>query len=374
LTLSELIADFRAKVEPIIGETGLSDPRENIADPLVQAVIHPLGGLAELWQRLEKFQDGFDIRTADCDCLEWAASLVGETKRTNQPTRASIVFTGSDGTVIPANTEFQDGYAGSWNTESAIMIRNGFGFGVARSAVGNFEIAEGELSLTTPIAGVALATNIGIIEQGYLTESCEQFRGRLLSQEKSIETEYGVLNQLKSITTKAWFINDAPDCISPVSNSGFVVIGGNDNEIAETIRQYAPMNYTRLAGGVQIDFNCEPVRFIRPCPVGVQVQYWGDSVSDDDFIAAICDGGLKAIQSINCVQHARFRLVPAYRSNASCTDEPDTGTGCDGSVSLINDDCPCASDCPSGGYGNCPTLESWQYPVFVSAELMGERC
>lgn len=285
MSLATLLDDFRAKVEPIIGITGLSNPSENIADPLVQVVIHALGGQAELERRLDLWSDRFDVRTAACNDLYLAAALVGEYPRSNQPSRVEIIFTGSTQTV-PANASFRDQYLGVWTLESPVNISGGIGFGIARSAIGDFSVMPGELQLVSQIAGVNIATSGMMASIGSVTESCEQFRARLLSgNRRRIETDSGVLSKLLDVADSAKIINDAPECISPYSRTGFVVRGGDDSDIATIIRQYAPLNYARLAGNVSVNVAaCETVRFIRPCPVGLEINYWGKTVADSDFI------------------------------------------------------------------------------------------
>lgn len=181
-TLPDLIQEFRDKVEPAIGVTGLSNPSENISDPLVQIVMHHLGGLAELHKSLDDWKNGFDIRYVDCECLDTRAALMGEVRRTNQPTKVQIAFCGTNGTVIPANTEFTDSLTTVWRLDSAVTIQDGIGFGVASSPNGNYTPSEHELDIQSDIEGVSKAANGAILQEGYIEESCEQFRTRLLGQ------------------------------------------------------------------------------------------------------------------------------------------------------------------------------------------------
>ena len=47
---------------------------------------------------------------------------------------------------------------------------------------------------------------------------------------------------------------------------------------------------------------------------------------------------------------------------------------CFGSVSLISDDCHCTGTLVDQPVSDCIDIESWQYPVFVSATYNGESC
>lgn len=380
MSLASLLADFRAKVEPVIGVTGLSNPSENIADPLVQIVMHALGGQAELEKRLTTFIAGFDIRTADCTQLIQAANLIGEQPRTAIPSKVEIILVGASGTLVPANTVFKDNYLGSWTLENPVTLSNGIGFGVAKSAVGSYQVAAGELSLAASIAGIQLATSGQMLSVGGTIESCEQFRARLLSGKNYLpDTDEGILQKLRSIATKAKLITDIPDCITPYDKVGFVVVGGSDQLVAETIRNYAPYNYSRLAGNTSVLIDCDTVRFIRPCPVGLQLQYWASSeVEDDVFANAICQldtvtaAGLVAL--IPCLVHVKFRAIPARP--AGTNTEPEQATGCNGvGISLISSDCPCSdTSALSAEFSECINLAPWQMPAFISAEYKGTTC
>ena len=380
MSLEALLADFRAKVEPIIGVTGLSNPAENIADPLVQIVMHALGGQAELEKRLTAFTAGFDVRTADCVQLEQAASLIGEARRTAIPSTVEIIFVGASGTLIPANTAFKDNYLGVWRLENPVTLINGLGFGVAKSTVGAYQVEAGELALASAIAGIQIATSGQMLSLGGAIETCEQFRARLLAGRSYLpDTEEGILEQLSKVATKVKLIHDAPDCIAPYSKTGFVVVGGSDQVIAETLQRYAPYNYTRLAGNTSITLGCETVRFIRPCPVGLQLHYWATTeVEDDVFANSICrldtitSAGLVAL--IPCLKHVKFRAIPSRPEGTNT--EPEQATGCNGvSVSLIAADCPCAdTSVLSSEFSECITLQAWQAPAFISAEYRGQTC
>lgn len=380
MSLEALVADFRTKVEPIIGVTGLSNPSENIADPLVQIVMHALGGQAELEKRLTEFTAGFDVRTADCNQLEQAAALIGETRRTAIPSKVEIIFVGASGTLVPANITFKDSYLGVWTLENPVTLTNGLGFGVAKSAVGMYEVEAGELALAAPIAGIQLATSGQMLSIGGSVETCEQFRARLLAGKSYLpDTEEGILEQLSKVATKVKLIHDAPDCIAPYSKTGFVVVGGSDQVIAGTLQHYAPYNYTRLAGNTSVTIGCEVVRFIRPCPVGLQLQYWASAEVDDDVFAnAICQldtitsAGLVAL--IPCLKHVKFRAIPSHPEGVNA--EPEQATGCNGvSISLITADCPCSdTSALSSEFSECLNLQAWQSPAFISAEYKGQTC
>ena len=379
MSVIDKIAELESKIAPVLGATGLSDPANNIADPLVQIAAHAMGGQQAIEDKLTQFISGFDLSTASCDCLDIYAAYIGESKRANKPSIVSIIASGVEGSVIPKGLLLADNLGNDWTTTDAITISGGIGSGYAESPVGDYLVQPHELYANS-IAGINAVTSGMMIESGYTIESCEQFRARLSSKtNKSPNTENGIIEKLNSIATSAKFIPDAPECISPYSRSAFVVEGGSDLEVAGLIAQYAPLNYTALAGDVSATvYDCETVRFMRPCYVGIQVQYWGTGEVDDSaFIAAMCGAqtvSALSFSGIDCVNGIMIRPIYPIGSGIDC-DQPDTATTCDGSpVLLVSDDCHCTGTECATDFVSCLSLENWQAPAFVDAVYMGESC
>lgn len=379
MSVIDKITDLESKIAPILGATCLSDPANNIADPLVQIAAHAMGGQQAIEDKLAQFISGFDLSTASCECLDIYAAYIGESKRANKASTTSVIASGAEGSIIPKGTKLVDNLGNDWTITSAITISGGIGSGHAESPVGDYLVQPHELSGGFP-AGISAITSGVMIESGYAIESCEQFRARLSGKaNKSPNTESGIIEKLKSIATSAKFIPDAPECTSPYSRSAFVVEGGSDLEVAGLIAQYAPLNYTTLAGDVSATvYDCETVRFMRPCYVGIQIEYWGSkAVDDSEFIAALCGNqevSALSFAGIGCVKGAMIRPIYPIASDVTCT-QPDAATACDGSiVSLVSDSCHCTgTDCATD-FVSCLSLENWQSPAFVDAAYMGESC
>lgn len=375
MTLNDYIIDADSKLSVILGgSTALVDPNTHLPDPLEQILLIALAGQVSVEKAIVDKFGSFDIRVVDCECLDIVAARTGDFRRTNKQTKVGIVITGSNGTVLPANSGFNDSYGNSWYLESKITIVEGIGFGTALSSLaGEYSVAPNDLYLTTSVDGVTKATNSNIIELGYTTESCEQFRSRLINKKPcALETEATVINELLKEADFAKFISDYPDCDSNCLTSGFVVRGGDNNTIASIIRQYAPLNYMRLAGNVEINFPfCETVKFIRPCGVGIQIEYKSDDIIDDsEFESIICqeNGSLYAKMFNDLpIDAIRFRTVRATPASLACDDITEVSS-CGETVSLISEDCPCSQDsCNDTAYKGCAELESWEYPLFISA-------
>lgn len=384
-TLDQLLIDAENKLSTILGgATTLSNPSENSNDPLVQIMLTSLAGQVKLDEKIINRLYDIDIRTIDCECLNIIANLIGEFKRTNKKTTIGLIIIGTTGSILPANSQFKDSMGNIWYNELPITIENKIAFGKAVSTTYNsFNIENNDLYLTTPIEGISIATNTFILEQGYSEETCEQFRNRLLTKSlKSFETEDTIIYELLKHADFAKFISDYPDCNNldnPCLKSGFVIRGGDDTTIANIIRNYAPLNYVTLGGNVNINYGCETIKFIRPCPVGIMIKYTGaKQLSNSEFESIICklNDSVYAnnFASLECIKSLSFRTIRQFPESLNC-DDPNTATSCNETISFLSTTCPCAlTECNPKEYKSCAILKSWEYPVFISSEYIGEYC
>ena len=155
-TLNNLLIDAESKLSVLLGgTTTLSNPSENSNDPLVQIMLTALAGQVKLDEKILNRLYQLDIRTIDCECLEIIASLVGEFKRTNKKTIAGLVVTGTNGTSIPANTQFKDNLGNIWFNEIEIIVENKIAFGkVVSTTFNNLNLSNNELYLVYTIEGI----------------------------------------------------------------------------------------------------------------------------------------------------------------------------------------------------------------------------
>ena len=383
MTLDQLFANAESKISTILGgTTTLSNPSENWPDPLVQTIGVALAGQQLIDEKINNVFNYYNIANANCACLDTIASLVGEYKRTNKSSKVGVVITGVDGYILPQNTTFLDDLGRSWKTDSKIIINSSVGIGTASSMTyGEFLVDSGKLYLQSPIAEVNIATNTQMLEYGYILESCEQFRNRLLNKfTNAPETELTVLNRLGNEANFVKFISDYPDCNGSCTGSGFVIRGGDDTVLANIIKDYAPLNYMRLVGNTIINLpNCEYVKIIRPCPVGIEINYYAtNEIANSEFESAICNSNTsltnKTFNSIDCLNGITFKTIRATNKTLGC-DTPDQLSGCGETITLADLECPCVSDtCNDGIFRNCANLESWEYPIFIGANYLGVDC
>ena len=382
MSLNQYIIDTEAQLNSLFGgATTLSNVNEHIDDPFTQSIVVPLAGLVEIEKKIASKFENFDIREVDCSCLDIVASMVGYTRRTNKKTTVQMFITGSNGTEVPTFTLLTDDNNQTWQTDYIAQIDCGVGFTTASSVSnGYFPIKNGELKLITSIDGVDKITNGVVLEQGYLEESCEQFRNRILSNDSCIpETEDNVINQLLTVATHAKFVNDYPDCNSDgCVGRGFVVRGGSDFEIASIIRRYAPINYASLIGNISQTIDCEQINFIRPCPVGLDIEYTAiEEVNPADIVNIVCslNNSLKIndFKDIPCMTGIKFktRHVGCYSG---------TIDSCDTTINMDDyNDCPCNYASTDGclidaEFKPCVNLKSWEYPVVASITYLEDGC
>lgn len=382
MALSELLVDFESKLSGILGgATTLSNPSEHFDDPLVQVVLPLLAGQAEIDKKIDEKFNNFNIKEVSCDCLEVVASLAGYYRRNNKVTTVGIVIVGSNNTIVPTGTVLKDNLDQSWTTDYNVTIDCGIGFTTAHSmSFGYFPLLQGELVSDVDIPGVSKITNGFIIENGYVSETCEQFRSRILSGGDCVlESEENVFSKLLSVAKHAKVVNDYPLC-DPAAPEGckgraFVVRGGNDTLVAEIIRKYAPVNYASLVGNTTVVIDCEPVKIARPCPVGIEIEYTAtEEIDDSAFQDIICQLNeslyLSNFSDLKCLTSIKFKT-----RHVGC-DIPASLNSCDETYNTAELTCPCPiEDCTvDDEFKNCAILKSWEIPIFISATYLGVDC
>ena len=381
MSVSTIIADLEAKLAALYGQpTTLSDLPNNASDILVQIALHYAGGLDNLSNAITDLKTKLDIRYTPCECIDAVAANFGYVRdATGSTTQYAISFTGIDGTVINSGTSFTDNLGVVWTLVDDLTISNNFAFGIVESPVGSYTVSSGELVINAPYAGVTFYQNGMLLREGHVLQTCEQFRDSILNPSSVGDNETDLIAALNAISNSASLVTDLPDCFLDGCSSGMgiVVNGGDDQAIADIIRTLSEFNYANLVGNTSVAFGCESINFIRPYPVGVQIQYWGpEDVPDQDFIDLICEAGNVNIETftngIPCLDGAILNLI---RSSEDCEFATE-GFGCDGeTINLFSDsDDICGANCRETGFSACQELLNIEYPVFVSAERMGDRC
>lgn len=381
MSVSTHIAALEAKLAALYGQpTVLSDLPNNSSDILAQLALHYAGALSLTEDAITNLKTKLDIRTTPCECIDAVAANLGHVRdTTGSSAQYAISFTGIDGTVINAGTPFTDNIGLIWTLVDSLTISNNFAFGKVESPIGNYVLNDGELVINSPYAGVNFYQSGMLLRSGHVSQTCEQFRESILNPSNVGDNPTDLITELNAISNGASIATDLPDCLLDGCGSGIgiVVNGGDDQEIADLIRTLSPFNYTRLLGNTSVEYACEEIKFIRPYPVGIRIQYWAANViPDQDFIDLICENNTATAEifmsNIQCLDGIVLNLSRAS-SEADCT-VPKQGIDCEGStIDLFNSDGVCES-CEETGFLSCQEMLNVEYPVFVSAERLGDRC
>lgn len=391
MTVQAKLSSLETRLSSVLGgATTVSNPAENASDPLVQLALAHAIGLHELETMFQKSSTLLDIRTSPCADLDKIGLMLGVPRNTNAITsKTLIVISGVSDTTVNS-LPMVDSKGVTWSLQSPVKIIDGFGVGIAVSPQGKYVVDTGELVLTGTVGGVTAIRNYQMVEVGYLQEDCDSYRARLMGKSTfpllhSSSTGEDLLESLRAISDYAYFIDNAPACISPVTSLGIVVRGGDDQDIADIIRKLSPFNYLRLAGNTSVAFDstCDSVRFIRPYPAAVDIQYWSKNTVDDaTFVNAMCKMHkldiVELMKAIPCLNGISIKVTPPYEDRGYADGEceaAEDAISCGGTVSIRTNDCMYAGvGCPTPTFGTCFTLKPWEYPAFASATRMGETC
>lgn len=381
MTIESELALIESKLQSALGEsTVLSDPENNAASPLTQLGLYLATMGNDTKQRLDNLKKVLNLKTLPCDLLDQIAPLIGFQRQVSgiQP-KQLIVFYADYGFVLPSGTEMIDGLGRSWFVDNDYPSYNGLGHGYAKGSINYTSVQPNELSLASHLSAIKEITNVIEVNAGSPSESCEDFRKRLLNEKPVPETESFLFSKVRKFANDVKLTKEIPDCIEGVGDLGIVVNGGDDNDVANAILESAPVNVAKIRGNEQVAIGCNNVRFIRPCPVGVIFKYWASKeIDNQSFIDALCKYGMdigKVISSIECLTNFEFKLIRSRssESNESC-DLPDSGVYCDQTVSLINDKCHCDVGCIETDFSCCHKLTELEYPIFISAQREEQPC
>ena len=132
--LVEVITDLRQEAVPIFQDL-LEDPND-IVDTSEDSTIGRLIGLispslADLWEAVQEVYSAFDPNSATGIALDNLVALGGITRFSNTYTTAQALFTGNNGTLIPAGSVVSSGTTGqSFNVVASVALSPSLASGV----------------------------------------------------------------------------------------------------------------------------------------------------------------------------------------------------------------------------------------------------
>ncbi len=272
----EILKEYAAQIQDVWGNTPLSDPQANRSSNLVRLLTAASLGQSGLELAFEAFIARNNIPALEGAMLDAAGAIRGVVRKTATKSKATIMVTGSDGSVMPEGTELADRFGGKWQTQSDIKLalRGGlcaFGQGVVCAVeVGSFVLKDKELFFNDPsMPWIYAATNGLMLELGGEQESDQAYRNRILNRGPLAHIK-GTQNAAMSAIYMVDGVNFAR--FSKVQNCDgdgwmFVVHGGSDDQICQVIRLHAGLGVCALLGSTQCVEHCSDVKFQRPCAV-----------------------------------------------------------------------------------------------------------
>jgi len=245
------------------------------------------GSFSDLWEIAEGAYNAFNPSAATGAALSNLVQINGITRNEASSSVATLTFTGTDGTSIPAGTlvshvTSQEQFA----TDSAVTISGG-SINVTATALntGVIEASAGTLTeIETPITGLNAVTNIEDANVGSERETDVELRARRLrslaiSAQSTVDSLYAVISNLEFVTQVTVLENDT-DIIDanglPPHSVQVIVVGGLDEDIANAIWLNKPAGITSFGDESVVISDSQgllhTINFSRPDTIDIYVQ------------------------------------------------------------------------------------------------------
>ncbi|OAH53072.1 hypothetical protein AWH48_11990 [Domibacillus aminovorans] len=249
-TYAELIDDMGIKSRELYGENINISPRS----PLGIIIRLFAYFLSVVWELSEQVYNAGSVSKADGVSLDRRVKNRGITRELASESMVLLTFTGTPGFVIPEQRQFStetDIYF--YLIEDVTLDETGNGAGQAVSVEKGAYTRVGENTITVqvePLSGVTSVNNLQPAEGGQDVEKDEALRARYFKQVEGATTIPGMRSKLLelpgiqavNIVENEKNVADADG--RPPHSFETYVLGGNDQEIAETI-------FRNKAGGIQ---------------------------------------------------------------------------------------------------------------------------
>src|SRR5690606_25153527 len=177
--------------------------------------------LANLDEAVLHAYQSVDPLTAIGQQLNRIAQFAGLTRQAATPSTATVTFTGTNGTLIPAGTQIRNSQTDTlWTTDGDVTISDGTAtVGVTCTTPGPEPAAVGTLSIiATPVGGVQSVTNTAAASLGRSEEGDDAFRVRryesvALPGSNQVDNLYAAIGNVDGVKQVRIYENeeDAPD-------------------------------------------------------------------------------------------------------------------------------------------------------------------
>lgn len=285
--------------------------------------------MAEMWEELHNSYSAFNplaVSNQDQDDLYLLNGLI---RKPPAPSEVTLSITGTDTTVIPADSEISHDTSGAiFVTQDAVIIGDGFATGTAQvlaKAKVNGETVALAGSLTvieTPVSGWDTITNAADAVLGRLVETNAEFSSRrevslALAGKSILDSMVSAVQTLSGVSEVKGHENatDAVDGLGlPEHSTELVVLGGDDNQISQAIWSKKAPGIESFGNttGVAIDiFEGEhDIDFERPTTIDIWIR------SNITFIGDIPSNADEEITQ-NILDYVNGLLVPGVKIGIS---------------------------------------------------------
>ncbi len=282
-TLSEIRQELVDKARIKYGTTINVQPEA----PLGQIIDIMAERLSLLWDEAEAIYYAQNPNSATGNNLDIVCSLVGVTRLAELKSTVTATLTGTNGTVIPAGTQFQVGSDDTNIFETAAEVTIPVGLSIdaeCTNLVAGAKVCEaGTLTtIKTPISGLESVTNASDGVIGRLIETDAELRVRRIesiaqSGGATVETIRSALTEVDGVTEVKVYENTTTGTVGsrPAHSFECVVIGGDDDEIAQVIWLTKPAGIATYGTTTEVIVDSQgtdrTIKFTRPAEVDIYV-------------------------------------------------------------------------------------------------------
>lgn len=263
---------------------------------------------ADLWELAEDTYHGAYLGSAEGAALDDKCAEVGIARLQATHSLVTAELGGTPGTPVPSGSLFQDPVTETqWETLALAVIGGGGTVLVAAQSVDTGPIEALSGSLTDPItviSGWNTVTNPLDAEVGRDVEKDSELRFRyvqamFVSRGSSLEAMVSALTRVDSVTQVHIRENDSDMTDTegrPAHSFEAVIVGGTDQDVADTIWQTKPLGIRAYGTGgtasvatTDSQGNARTVGFTRPTSINiyVDIQYSANSQFPTDGEALI---------------------------------------------------------------------------------------
>lgn len=398
---SEILQEYGAELNTLIGPNVLQDPVANRSSNLVRILSLAALSLNDIQQKVEA-----QIVEQNPDNLEGIAltnyaAARGVTRKVGTKSIAILIVTGQQGAILPNGSQLTDRFGSIWETREDIILESpGLGCAFAQGLVysvdsGTFTLVEDELVYdNTPTPSIFTATNGMMIQVGGSLESDESLRNRLKGRGPLVNIQGTADNTLAAI----WAVDGVTLArfafVDNCAGKGpmFIVKGGDPQEVCSALLQKAGLTGELVGNTSCEDLTCSQVRYQEACPfvLAVEVTLSCDCPAiSEDIIKSLIMSQAPAVARIDTINSndittlhpdidsVRFRIIrPLIYSSPTLSDAPEIFDPLTNQLIVFATDemfgvCAGERHCVDNTreYMTTLKLNPWEYAIIVEDEI-----